>query len=220
MTEKVILFSSNTDENKVLIPADVNKDIAENYAPQRQKNARFYAARRGGAPPSLFDSWYYKCAEYAVASFLHEKYNLPFVKPDTKIYSGKQKSWNCDLPYSDVKFLGRKHKELRIHCKSATIKSIAKGYKESFCFQLANKEGTGGTDAILKEGDENDYCVFVHVPYNDIVEGDINFHIRSVISWNFIKNNSLLENPIKKELIGCKYFVYTESLNNALATLV
>lgn len=216
MKDNLIFFQENSEENKVTIPAEFNKEVAENYAPQRQKNSRFYATRRGGSAPTVFDSWYYKCAEYAAAKFLNEKFNLPFVAPDTKIYTSRQRNWNCDLPYFNVKFLNKNFTELRVHCKSVTQKSIAKGYRESFMFQLANKEGSGGTDIIFKEGSEKDYCVLVHVPYSDIVEGDLKFYVRGVMPWNYIKDNGLLENPIKKELIGCKYCVYSESISKSL----
>lgn len=147
-----LFFPNNSKENKVTIPAALNKAVAEKYAPERQKNAKFYASRRGGSPPTIFDSWYYKCAEFASAFYLHLKHELPLSLPDTNIYKSSQKSWKADLTYTNVKFLGKSFDELRIHNKSVTRKVIEKGYPESFMFQLANKaSNTGGRDQLLDQ---------------------------------------------------------------------
>lgn len=208
-----LFFPKNSEENKITIPADINKEVTEKYAPERQKNALFYAKRRGGAPPTLFDSWYYKCAEFASAYYLHQRHQLPLISPDIKIYKSSEKNWDADLSYENVKFLDQHFDNLRFHNKSVTRKIISKGYPESFMFQLANKNSTkGGRDQLLDKGDKNDYCIFVHVPYDTIVPGRIDFYIRGVFPWNFIRENELLENPQKQSLIGGKLCVYTESI--------
>lgn len=212
-----LFFPKNTEENKVTIPADINKEVAEKYAPERQKNALFYAKRRGGTPPTLFDSWYYKCAEFASAFYLHQSHQLPLVSPDTKIYKSSEKNWNADLSYKEVNFLNKYFEELRFHNKSVTRARISSGYPESFMFQLANKNSSqGGRDNLLDNGNENDYCIFVHVPYDTIVPGKVDFYIRGVFPWNFIKENDLLENPVNKNLIGGKLCVYTESIKRRI----
>jgi hypothetical protein len=218
--ENVVFFPKNGDENKVTLPADINKEIAEKYAPERQKNASFYASKRGGYPPSIFDCWYYKCAEFAAARFLHEKYELPLVEPDIKIYKSSEKNWNADLSYQDVTFLGKHHDQLRFHNKSATRKIVAKGYPESFMFQFANKNLVGGHDEILDKGNDDDYCVFVYVPYEVVTSGNVDFYVRGVIPWTFIKENNLLENPKKQTLIGVKLCVYTETVRRFLGKKV
>lgn len=212
MHDHVTFFPKNTEENRVRVYAEINKQIAEEYAPKRQKNANFYASRRGGKPPSLFDSWYYKCAEFGASMFLTERYDLPVVKPDTKIYSSRQKNWNCDLPYFNVDFLGTFHENLRFHTKSANAKTIKSGFRESFIFQLANKAGAGGKDSIITEGNKDDYCIFMYVPYTDIVEGDIELYVRAIVPWLYIKENNLLENLKKPEFLGKKVCVYSETL--------
>jgi hypothetical protein len=214
--DNVVFFPKNGEDNKVTLSSEINKDIAENYAPERQKNASFYAKRRGGFPPSLFDCWYYKCAEFASACFLHEKCGLPLIEPDTKIYSSSDKNWNADLSFKDVTFMGRHFDELRFHNKSVTRKIVAKGFPESFMFQFANKNLKGGHDDILDKGNESDYCVFVYVPHENIVAGNVDFYVRGVFPWTFIKENNLLENPKKKELIGVKLCVYTETIRKFL----
>ncbi len=214
--DNLLFFPKNDDDNKVSIPSDVNKEIAEKYAPERQKNAAFYASKRGGFPPSLFDCWYYKCAEFASANFLHEKHGLPLLTPDTKIYKSSEKNWNADLLFKDVQFLNKHHDELRFHNKSVTRKSIAAGFNESFMFQFANRDTKGGRDAIFDKGDENDYCVFVYVPYTEVTNGRLDFYIRGVVPWNFIKENNLLANPKKPSLVGVKLVVYTENLRQAV----
>lgn len=214
--DNVVFFPKNTEENKITLPSDINKEIAEKYAPERQKNASFYAKRRGGFPPSLFDCWYYKCAEFASARFLHEKFDLPLIEPDIKIYSSSEKNWNADLSFKDVTFMGRHFDELRFHNKSVSRKIIAKGIPESFMFQFANKNTRGGHDDIFDKGNENDYCVFVYVPHEDVVTGNAEFYIRGILPWNFIKENDLLENPKNKGLVGVKLCVYTESIRRFL----
>lgn len=212
MQDNVIFFPKNTSDNKVRVSSDINKMIAEEYAPKRQKNANFYATRRGGKPPTIFDSWYYKCAEFGGSIFLTERYGLPIVKPDTRIYSSKQKSWNCDLPYFNVNFFNHFHENLRFHTKSANAKTIKSGYRESFIFQLANKEGSGGKDVIVTDGNKDDYCIFMYVPFTNIVEGDIDLYVRAIVPWLYIKNNNLLENLKKPEFLGKKVCVYSETL--------
>jgi hypothetical protein len=214
--DNVVFFPRNSDENKVTLPADINKEIAEKYAPERMKNASFYVSNRGGSPPTLFDCWYYKCAEFATAYFLHEKYDLPLVQPDIKIYKSSEKNWNADLSFKDVTFLGRHFDELRFHNKSVTRKIVARGFPESFMFQFSNKNTKGGHDKLLDNGNDNDYCVFVYVPHDTISTGVAEFYIRGIMPWTFIKENNLLENPKKQELIGVKVCVYTESIRRFL----
>lgn len=217
MPDNVIFFPKDTEENKVRVFASINKMIAEQYAPKRQKNAHFYASRRGGKPPSLFDSWYYKCAEFGASIFLTDRFDLPPVKPDTKIYSSRKKSWDCDLPYFNVNFLNTFHENLRFHTKSANAKTIKSGYRESFIFQLANKQGSGGKDAIIENGDRDDYCIFMYVPYTEIVKGDIELYVRAIVPWLYIKENNLLENLKKPEFLGKKACVYSETLEKKVA---
>jgi hypothetical protein len=219
MRDAVIFFPKNTEENRVRVRASINKKIAEEYAPKRQKNANFYAAQRGGKPPSLFDSWYYKCAEFGAAVFLTDKHDLPLVKPDTKIYSSRNKDWTPDLSYFHADFLGNHHESLRFAVKSANAKTIKSGFRESFIFQVANKEGSGGKDAILTNGNKDDYCIFMHVPYTDIVKGDLDFYVRAIVPWLYIKENGLLENLKKPEFLGKKVCVYSETLENRLAVV-
>jgi hypothetical protein len=216
--DNVLFFPENTEENKAIVSANVNEIITKEYAPKRLQNKQFYVEARGGSPQTLFDCWYYKCAEFASSNFLHEKYNLPLVEPDTKIYKSSEKNWNADISYKNVTFLNNHFENLRFHNKSVTSMS-AQRYEESFMFQLANRNGRGGKDKILKSGNENDYCIFVYVPYNDIAAGDLNFYIRGIIPWTFIKENGLLENPKKPSLIGQKLCVYTKSLRKKFQTI-
>lgn len=215
-----LFFPKNNEENRITIPADINKEVAEKYAVERVKDAERLKKLRGGKPLEVFDCWYYKCAEFASSLYLHQNHQFPLVLPDTNIYKASEKNWNADLSYQKVNFLNKYFEELRLHNKSVTSARISSGYPESFVFQLANRNSKGGRDNLLDNGNENDYCVFVYVPYDKIVSGKVAFYIRGIVPWTFIKENNLLENPVRKNLIGGKLCVYTESIKKAIKASV
>lgn len=217
-----ILFYKNTDESKITLNSEISKKCEE-YAIERvKKDAEWYSLNRGGK--SQFDPfifWGYKCAEFAVAQFLSDKYGLDHVNPDTNIYDNNYKSWDADIVYHNAVFLEEKFDELRIHVKSANRKTMSKGIRgvgvpESYMFQISNKTGFGGEDWIIQNGNKNDICVFVYVPHNEIVKNKAEFYIRAIVPWDYIKTKKILESPVQESLIGKKLCVYTESLRKSL----
>lgn len=209
-----ILFLENVP--KITIKSEIN-DHCKTYGAKRVENdSKWYQKTRGGKPANVYSFWGYKCAEFAASQFLTESYNFPNKMPDTEIYQKNQKNWNADLLYDDINFCNKQYNQLRVHVKSTSKKAISDGYPESFMFQLSNRSGMGGMDKILTEGDENDLIVMVYNPYSDVVEGDVEFHIRGMVPWTYAKK--YLENPVAPSLIGKKICVYTETLNKSLTS--
>jgi hypothetical protein len=212
---KPIIFLENIA--KVTVPPTITTKC-ETYAKDRIKqDAKWYEDNRGGKNQfDPFNFWGYKCSEFAVSQFLTDHYGFPQMEPDTKLYGRTEKSWNADLIYKDIDFLGEKFDTLNIHVKSANRKTMQDGYPESFTFQLANKNNKGGMDAILTSTNANDICVFVYVPHTTVVTTKADFYIRAIVPWLHIRENNLLEQPVASSLRGVKICVYTESLRKSL----
>lgn len=216
--ENLILFCKNTEDNKITLNSEINEFIINKYAPERHENSEYYNNKRGGRF-TPFNAWYYKCAEFVAAQFMHIRFGLPLIDPDVRIYKSYQKNWNADLNFENVYLFDKHYDKLRIHVKSTSFQTIKAKYSESYTFQLCNKDGQGGRDMILDHGNENDFCIFVFAPYEKIKKGNVSFYIKALLPWNFIKDNGLLEDPQKSDHIGLKLVVYINSIKRKFQEL-
>jgi len=215
MCDQVMFFDVDGDDNRVIVPRKQYSDLM-GEAKARQEDAEYKARERGGFPPQLFEFWCSKGAEFAAAYFLHERHDLPLVLPDFKYYNSSEKSWEADLPYTNIDYLGKHYDSFRFHIKSSSKASIDRGYEESFLWNYSNKDGSGGRDLIFEEGGPNDACVLVYVPHTFIQNGDAEFYIRAVLPWLFIKDGNLFGLPKKPSLHETKVCLYTADLMKRL----
>lgn len=213
-----IFYEKNGDENRVRVPEILNERILYEYLPGRMgggaRDSEYYKNVRGGTMKG-FDCWGYKNAECGASVFMHKNLGMPLVLPDFKIYKPSEKSWSPDLVFTNVTFQDKFFETLNIHVKSFTRDSLAK-YPESYTFQLCNKNGHGGRDRLLDHGNENDYCMFVFVPYTEITLGKIDVYVRCIVPWTFINDNNLLGDPVLPHLKYQKRCVYTEAVRRKI----
>lgn len=204
------LFEENDDRPIETLHPKIS-DHCEDFAHLRIANdAAFYARRRGGNPATPFTFWAATGAEFAASQYMTRAYGLPVVLPDTTIHPRNQKSFDEDLLYKNVNFMGTKYDELKVHVKSVQEGNTRHIFPESYMFSLLDEDGEGGTDPLLLSTENNNVLVLVCYNHKAINHDSPKFFIRGVVPWSYCK--PLLENPKKPRLIGVKICLYTHTL--------
>ena len=163
----------------------------------------FYKNNRNANPTKVKqNNWISKLAEVGVAQYLM-KQGYPWVEPDFRIYTKKDKSWNADLPYDNYGYPNIHVKS----CDKSTCDYLRKNSNDdySWTFQYANKNGRGGKDDIFGTDDE---VALVYVP--EMASRWI--RLVSIIPFGTIK--PLLKDPISPRLKGIKKCLYYKDLMN------
>ena len=145
-----------------------------------------------------------KLSELLVSAYISNKFGC-LIRPDFEIYNEKNKSWDADLPYKD-RGLDFPH---NIHVKSTDNVAIARVGQKSWVFQLSNKDGRGGKDALLKSSSEDDWVAFCYV---DEKETCVRVVLEWFLPWKDIIEQDLLKDPYYDKFKGIKLCVYDEDL--------
>lgn len=138
-----------------------------------------------------------KIAEEIVYSVFSKQYpNLS--KPDLKIYSKKDKSWDPDLKDTSS--------DLRIAVKSRDIEYVLH-YNESWVFQFGNGKKDCDTGVFGNNVDDNHYVSFVvlNIPKKIAT-------LRAVVKIPWLHNNDLFKKMERENLQANKMAVYYEDL--------
>lgn len=151
-----------------------------------------------------------KWAEFAVAYLLKRDYHFPCLMPDLEIRYGKDKGWECDLPYS--KF-GNYPDIACKSCNENTVNFIRDFYKGSigltWLFQKANLNCSGGRDSIFNKNEKVAFVYVGDIWYDRIVD-EIEFLIFGFLEFEKILPK--LTDPAKKSLKNIKSAYYYEDL--------
>ncbi len=146
-----------------------------------------------------------KLSELLVSAYVSKQYGCKLM-PDFEIYDEKHKSWDADLPYRDQNCAEFPY---NVHVKSTDNVALNRVGQKSWVFQRSNKDGKGGTDAILKESSENDWVAFCYV---DEQEKYANVFLEWFMPWKNIVTKDLLKDPVYKKFQGIKLCVYEDDL--------
>lgn len=175
-------------------------ELVEQFAWQiknKQQAEYYHQLRRAGKIKVLKkDLPLGKKAEFVAAYGLHQRFSLPLVSPDLKIYKKREKKWSCDLIY------GRTG---NVHVKGCDAKTLSYCDDFSWTFQYRNKNGHGGTDNIFK-APSDDFLVAVFMEDYTANKGII----KAIIPIERVKR--LVRNPKNEWLIGIKQCLYYKDL--------
>ncbi len=195
----------------------INNTIAEfaDMLHQKGQSAEHYVKNRSAPDKKVYhDIFLGKKAEYFVAEYMHQTYNLPLLKPDLEIREGKKKGWYPDLPYSQEDWLLPD-----IHVKSCNqgtvdLHKTHRGYPDySWTFQYSNSRGRGGQDELFKLEDTNCLLALVFMDNELSHRGTI----KVVAPWVVLKN--YLDDPLIDWFKGKKLCLYHQNLLANRATI-
>lgn len=164
----------------------------------------YYVRKRNANPDKIKkDIWIGKLAEVGVSQYIMS-IGGPMLEPDFNIYSGKNKNWDADLPYSK----NSKYTDIHVKaCDRETVEYLKRKDVEdySWTFQWSNNDGRGGKDKIFEK---NDRVALVYVPdtYSEWVRI---FAILDV--FDIVRK---LKDPVSPKLKNIKKCLYYKDLIN------
>lgn len=159
-----------------------------------------YYERRRNAHRAIDNIKIGKYGEFA-ANYILSSLGLPSISIDCEIRHGKNKQWQCDLPYSDINL-----DYPNCHVKTCDDHSYNYVGDYSWTFQLSNVNGNGGTDKLFKPEFEQDIVIMIYVTtlQNPVV--------KLCASSPFYLLKPKMREPIAGHLKGLKACVYYKNL--------
>lgn len=198
-------------ETKIMIPDmfhDKIEKIISNFnekIQEKRQSIKYYSNFRNTTENKAGDDITYGKYGEILAYYWLKQNGFPKVKPDFTVFTGKDKSWDADLPFKNKDPLYP-----NCHVKTCTdyTKQLvgAMGGYYSWTFQFSNNDGIGGKDNLFSGQMDDDIVVLVYLDRKNKFEGDI------IASSPWTNLKPLLKDPIKKDKRGCKKCIYFSSL--------
>jgi hypothetical protein len=183
-----------SDENNTRINDDINNFVHALRC--RGQSIDYYEKKRDvSKDTAIIDSLLGKKGEFFASWGLHYDFKIPLLKPDLRIYTKKDKSWDCDLLYE------KDDTKIGFHVKTCNLWGLKFCKDFSWTFQLRNRDNSGGTDAIFQPS-VNDFVVLVYVNEYSHNVG----MIKAILPVE--KVLCLLKDPIMEKHRGFKKCIY------------
>jgi hypothetical protein len=177
--------------------------FAKDMATKKQ-SIEYYEENRNATTP-FNDTLLGKYGEFACSLVMNVE-GFPKLKPDVEIRTGRQKGWDCDLPFKKINDIYPNCGVKTCDGKMSDFLSRSRPDKYSWTFQYGNSSGPGGRDRLFSNPDSDEIILFMFVPYLASKE---NMLVASA-PWN--KLQGIIEDPILDKYKGLKKCIYSEDL--------